>query len=1109
MNKHFRNLIIAIIFSFGLLFVSPRFSVFAGEEETQHNSNDTEVSSDNELSDNYLDEPFISENDSIIEELRSVEGFYAGNEENIETGLIDEVEGGNEVDQPSSNIQVTPETTETETDISKELNNENIKTENNNRFEEELNDVTVDQNSEESVILQESNSLGEDSEAEFESEEETFDSANALSLCKNVQIVSIDEPLRDEQDVECIEGVAYIRGASSGYKDIPVYYHYSDSYFEDCEEVQEDGSTLENAYIYNESLSSISSVMSSASEMSIFSLDGDEDTKYLYMSRNIEDIMRQLGFENITINNAYKSEIAIETIMLVAGKKTVSYGGNDYTLIALFPDSGTSDAEWPLNVELGEGDYHEGFEYGASAVLLPFLKDYIESNEINGNVKLWISGMSRAAGFANVACGLVDLAIDDNTLGELLTNSISLEKKNIYLYTFGCPATVSKNITWNMDSDGNYVDRKTEFNHMHNYLNGFDIIIHAVADEWDMDRFGQAHINSKFTSDLAKDEEEFDERVQEFCKQYVYMSGTALADLNYNRDYMYYDAETESFHFCGADFRTAITNDDLETFSRRFMKEIAPLIPRDKYTKYIQPAMELFFGTSYFQMTEIKNAVLEEADRYTAEIEQTVQELFWEGLSHLDFSQLFEYIKNDVNPSHSIPQILINAFKATNTSYNYDFSNHQYDENLAIDENMQSVIWRAMKQAGFGIIDILSRIRLRDIMTAIDIDQAIKAGYDILDSGHNLTLNVAWARAYDDQTRQISDIYDIDMTAEDAWGYRMLNLPLNTDYCVYVVDEDTGELIYSFDMVNGISQNAKHFNNNWFVHLGTGNKGIGKVLYLQAGHNYIVGFTPISENSLVSFSVDEWSSHYYRDTFRPVNHIDSDTEDGTKFLDLAISTDGVRKDSILLHLGALKSYPKMGESNIAGKSDIRLMTASVTDPAKALADYTVEKIIEMLALDGTDGYTIAFEKIKLSSSGTAQFIVEAMEKAGYIFDGWFLGDSLLTNNHTYTAEMAFNDIGKTIVARYHMIPEPNSKTQDKADPATVSLQNQREDFRAEVVSTSISNINNDGITRVSANTVSKKMIVPNTSDQFSEWIVLMICCILIACGAITLLKHTA
>ena len=109
-----------------------------------------------------------------------------------------------------------------------------------------------------------------------------------------------------------------------------------------------------------------------------------------------------------------------------------------------------------------------------------------------------------------------------------------------------------------------------------------------------------------------------------------------------------------------------------------------------------------------------------------------------------------------------------------------------------------------------------------------------------------MTLNIAWTRAYDEETRSISDIYDIDMAPEDAWGYRMLNLPLNADYRVKVFDEDTDELIYTFDMVDGKPEQAAHLVKNWFVHLGTGNKGIGKVLYLPCGHNYVVEFMAIA-----------------------------------------------------------------------------------------------------------------------------------------------------------------------------------------------------------------------------------------------------------------------
>lgn len=1086
MKNVIRYYFVTLFLAVGMLFLSPQYRVFAdgfdGEPE-QILSNDT---GENE-SDVISGEETIPENVSLPAD--SVDSFNSDNTDNnsnseeiLETNTPEsDVTEGNE-EKNDASIPEVIEGADRETvglDADGSDSQENTVPEDLEKTDQEVSE------------------LPETTEEDTVTEVPEGSSEPAL-LSRNASFVSMEKtPDEETSETEYIEGVAYIRGASSSYKDIPVYYHYSDSFFEDCEEVQEDGTVLENAYIYSEPLSTMSSVMSSASEMSKFSLDGEPDSKYLYMSRNIEDMMRQLGFENIAINDAYQSEIKIETIMLSAGKKTVTYGGKEYTLIALFPDSGTTDAEWPVNVELGDGEYHEGFEYGARDVLLPFLKNYIETNEITGDVKLWISGMSRAAGFVNTATGLLDFAIDDGTVSSFLTDGVNIEKKNIYVYTYGCPATVSKALVWNMDADGSYVSRKQEFNHIHNFLNGFDIIIHAVAEEWDMDRFGQPHINSAHVSGLAEDQDDFYEHVQDFCRQYVHISGTDPSDLTYGRDAMRYDEETGLYEFLGSDFRMSATDDDLEVFSRRFMKEIAPLIPRHYYKTYIQPAMELFFATGYYQTTELKEAVSEEADRYVAEMQDTVKELFLKGLFSFDFSELIAYIDHDVNPAHSIPQILINAFRSMNTSYHYDFDHHRYDDALLIDENMHQVIWHAMKQAGLGALDLMFRLRQRDIMTAIDIYQAYQAGYDALESGHNMTLNIAWTRAYDEETRSISDIYDIDMAPEDAWGYRMLNLPLNADYRVKVFDEDTDELIYTFDMVDGKPEQAAHLVKNWFVHLGTGNKGIGKVLYLPCGHNYVVEFMAIAGESRIGFSVDEWSSHYYRDTFRPVNHIDCDTSDGTPFSDLVICSDAAHTASVRLHVGALKSYPKMGESNVAESARVSPVAASVMEPVQALADYTLEKITEMLAATSLNGAAGIPQSIAGTREETSRSAAQE-DKASHVLETPSVREDTLLAESDYAARFLQNSVQKNTEKQEDVRVNLTPASAAQGSKTAVSAVGRTNDSTAATETVKDSHAVSE-----------RRTAVPNTSDESSVWLALLLSFLLTACGAWNALKHSA
>ena len=842
------------------------------------------------------------------------------------------------------------------------------------------------------------------------SAEGTAEPAATALLSANTRSVSLSSPensANEADDFVYIEGVSYTRGTSASYGDIPVYYHYSDAYFRDREEIAEDGTKLENAFIYDESLSSISATAATASWPTRFhSTDEDE---YKYMSRNAQDLMRQLGFENIQINDLYESDPEINGVMLIAGEKKVVYNGKEYTLIAIFPDAGTKYPEWPMNIELGEDDYHEGFYYGASEVYLPFLSDYIEKNNISGDIKIWSSSVSRGAGVVNTAGGLLDMAIDEEELSRYLPAGVTLEKKNMYFYTFGCPSTVSKDITWIQDDNGKYIERKTDFNNIHSLLNAYDFVLQAVGDEWDMDVFGDKKILSMHGDGMVT-EAEFYQKLQEFGMQWSVMSGTAPKNMTYNRDYMFYDED--GFHYMPVEIRSPVTNEDMEDFTASFMENVAPIITREYYKTYLQPALEIFFGTSYDRTGEITEAVKNETNRIMEEVKVKVPELFLKGLITFDFSELREYLNVYVNPLNALPQILINSFRTVGITYNYDFKAYSYSEDLLDDANMRRVIREAGLKAGLGAVDLISRLRLRDVAAAIDVYQAIQLGFTQLSSGHDVALYHAWARTMDDTTLDRTDsIYLKAMTPEDAWGYRMLNLPGNGSYIVTVSDytNGTGRALYQFMIEDGAVSNVIYSTDpDWFVHVGTGNGGIGKVLYLRPDHNYQISFSAASGTENLGFSVDEWSSHYSYETFLPVNHIIEATDDEIPFMNLAVSSDNNgRSDELILAVGNLKSYPTMQDKGTV---------------EGALADYTIEKLIRMWAVNQVSGNTVeSIYQFKKDQSDTYSVTAESIEN--YQFDGWYLGDTLLTPDPIFRQYLTFTSSGMTITARYHQLTE--------------------------------------------------------------------------------------
>ena len=66
------------------------------------------------------------------------------------------------------------------------------------------------------------------------------------------------------------------------------------------------------------------------------------------------------------------------------------------------------------------------------------LKSYIRENKISGDIKIWLTGYSRAAATANLVAG----ALDD---GEKLGDGVVLKKEDLYAYFFDTQLGDKKN----------------------------------------------------------------------------------------------------------------------------------------------------------------------------------------------------------------------------------------------------------------------------------------------------------------------------------------------------------------------------------------------------------------------------------------------------------------------------------------------------------------------------------------------------------------------------------------------------------------------------------------------------------------------------------------
>lgn len=204
--------------------------------------------------------------------------------------------------------------------------------------------------------------------------------------------------------------------SSSSNQDYTATYYYDDNYF------------AQRADIYNPSLAT----MTLCFAMSCFG--SNETNSYKFKTVNAENLLEELGYSQFETNQSYREKPEADTIGVLAANKKITANGKVYTIIAVGVRGGGYEREWASNFTLGKSGFHSGFDTAKKNVL-KFLKDYISGNDISGDIKIWITGYSRAAATVNLVAG----ALNE---GESLGNKATLQYDDLYAYCFACPMGV-------------------------------------------------------------------------------------------------------------------------------------------------------------------------------------------------------------------------------------------------------------------------------------------------------------------------------------------------------------------------------------------------------------------------------------------------------------------------------------------------------------------------------------------------------------------------------------------------------------------------------------------------------------------------------------------
>jgi len=232
------------------------------------------------------------------------------------------------------------------------------------------------------------------------------------------------------------------------------------------------------AYGYNHDLAKMSMRLA----LSAYATDSVK-TQYT----NVERLLDDLKFEGITHNDWYTKTPETNSIAVAVGRKHIAFPEENTTVIAVAIRGGGYYSEWGGNFNVGTGDHHQGFALARDQVV-DFVQQYIKDQKIGGNIKLWITGYSRAAATANLTAAYFDENCSE------IGGMVSLKPADIFAYCFEAPAGVVNPV------------KDVLYNNIFSIVNDHDFVPMVAMRKWGFDRYGRtkylptAYTHSDYTN---------------------------------------------------------------------------------------------------------------------------------------------------------------------------------------------------------------------------------------------------------------------------------------------------------------------------------------------------------------------------------------------------------------------------------------------------------------------------------------------------------------------------------------------------------------------------------------------------------------------------------
>lgn len=271
-------------------------------------------------------------------------------------------------------------------------------------------------------------------------------------------------------DLSTVRGSAYLKANNNVIETVDTF-HYSDEMFT--------GSSLQ----YNNSLATTSLEMAAASLMS--NREPNTPEGYANKMRNIRAFLEDNGFTGYAHTAAYGQNSPDPDAAAVAfAHKKIRDNGREYTLLALVPRSGTHGHEFKydfcLSMDENDDDDFYDFRMRRDAILAR-TREYIASQGITGDIKVWLTGYSRGAGIVNVTAARI-LEDPEGSLGK----KVRLAPEDFYCYTYGTPNPAS------VSND----HKNSRYGYIHNVFIDKDFYSRIPPKAFGLDRYGSVHLVS-------------------------------------------------------------------------------------------------------------------------------------------------------------------------------------------------------------------------------------------------------------------------------------------------------------------------------------------------------------------------------------------------------------------------------------------------------------------------------------------------------------------------------------------------------------------------------------------------------------------------------------